>query len=52
VGGAIVAVARAVADFLKDLVAEAVGEVLVVLVSLGLLGAVAVVVLWASHYLG
>ena len=42
----------AAADFLKELVAEAVGEVLVAVVLLRLLGAVAAVVLWASHYLG
>ena len=41
-----------VADFLKELVVEAIGEVLMAVVLLGLLGAVAAVVLWASHYLG
>ncbi|QUQ72108.1 hypothetical protein [Kutzneria sp. CA-103260] len=49
-GASIAAAVRAVWDFLKELVAEVVGEVLVAVVSLGLLGVVVALVSWGWRH--
>lgn len=49
-GAAIVAAARAVVDFLKELAAEAIGEVLAAVVSLGLLAVVVALVSWGWRH--